>query len=107
MNILKAQSRTRRLIAEENDQGPGFSKFEVYGIHSLKFIDRVSSATNGPAALSGMPAEAARELEVGCLFNLVCLWPSSGESRKSILIPSWYCALPILRPSEIRTAHRA
>ena len=64
MNILKAQSRTRRLIAEENAQGPGFSKFEVYGIHSLKFIDRVSSTTNSPAALSGMPAEAARELEV-------------------------------------------
>jgi hypothetical protein len=62
MNILKAQSRARRLIAEENEQGPGFSKFEVYGIHGLKFIDRVSSTTNSPTALSGMPAEAARKL---------------------------------------------
>ena len=62
INILKAQSRTRRLVVEENERGPGFSKFEVYGIQSLKFIDRVSSTTNSPAALSGMPAEAAHEL---------------------------------------------
>ena len=64
MNTSKAQSGTIGLPAEENDQAPGYSKFEVYGIHTWKFVDRVSNAPNSAAAFSGMLAGALRELEV-------------------------------------------
>lgn len=64
MDILKDQSGTSSSIAEENDQGQGYSKFVFYGIHTLKFVDRVNDATSRPVALSGMPAGVAVESEV-------------------------------------------
>lgn len=82
MNISKAQSGIIGLPAGENDQPSGYSKFEVYGIHNLKFVDRVGNATNSPSTLSGMPPGAPRELEVEVQAG-PCAPDDTSESRQN------------------------
>ena len=60
MNISKTEGGAIGLPAEEDDRPPDYSQFVFYGIHTMKFVERINDLPDSPAAREDEVAVQAR-----------------------------------------------